>query len=56
MLQEKIHQETSTVHFAPRTRLFTTTGAVSVPLAEITEADLLGHTVRAADPGEAANR
>ncbi|MET7332235.1 hypothetical protein [Nonomuraea sp. NPDC005650] len=48
MLQIEIHQETLSVGFAPWTRLFTRTGAVSVPLTEIAEVHLLDRPLAAA--------
>ncbi|GAA3159768.1 MULTISPECIES: hypothetical protein [Nonomuraea] len=48
MLQVEIHRETLTISFAPWTRLFTRTGAVSVPLAEIAEVHLLDRPLAAA--------
>ncbi|MFG3437304.1 hypothetical protein ACGF0J_08675 [Nonomuraea sp. NPDC047897] len=48
MLQVEIHQETLTIRFAPWTRLFTRTGAVSVPLAQIAEVHLLDRPLAAA--------
>ncbi|MFI0418725.1 hypothetical protein [Spongiactinospora sp. 9N601] len=48
MLQAEIHQNTLTVRFAPWARLFTRTGAVSVPLTEIAEVRPLDRPLRAA--------
>ncbi|MEU8249766.1 hypothetical protein [Nonomuraea sp. NPDC048916] len=48
MMQVEIHQETLTVRFLPWARLFTRTGAVSVPLAEIAEVHLLDRPLAAA--------
>ncbi|MGV9537375.1 hypothetical protein ACWEU6_27820 [Streptosporangium sandarakinum] len=48
MLQVEIHQETLTVRFAPWARLFTRTGAVSVPLTAVAEVHLLDRPLGAA--------
>ncbi|MFI7700002.1 hypothetical protein [Nonomuraea sp. NPDC049480] len=48
MLQVEIHREALAVRFAPWTRLFTRTGAVSVPLTEIAEVHLLDRPLGAA--------
>ncbi|MGV9774118.1 hypothetical protein [Streptosporangium sp. NPDC003464] len=48
MLQVEIHQGTLTVHFAPWTRPFSRTGAVSVPVAAVGEAHRLDRPLAAA--------